>query len=90
MVWAYSDPRWLKFEKVFAAVVFALFVANILSWQGVAVFGSDPPFRPLAAVFLSGSMLLQAIARLALRRSYVVSSSLLASSFVTLWFSFTA
>ena len=69
----------------------ALFVASVLSWRGVPVFGSEPPFRPLGSVYLSGAMLLQAIAALfSRRRFYVVSYSLMAISLAGLWLGVTA
>jgi hypothetical protein len=90
MGWAHNDLRWLKVEKVLAGLMLALFLANVLAWKGVHVFGDDKPFRPLASVYLTAALLLQAVASLARRRSYPLSYLLLGSSFVALWFSLTA
>ena len=90
MVWPNNDARWLKFQKAFVVLTLILFVANILAWKGVPVFGLDPPYRPLASVFLSAGLLLQALAMLVQRRSYPLAFLLLGSSMIALWFSFTA
>ena len=90
MVWPYSDPRWLRMDKAFVVLTLALFVACVLSWKGVPVFGRDPQFRPRESVFLAGGLLLQAVAGVLRRRSYVLFYLLLASSMVALWFSATA
>jgi hypothetical protein len=69
----------------------ALFVACVLSWRGIPVFGSEPPNRPFALVMLAGGMLLQAVAALFSRkRMYAISYSLLALSMLCLWYGVTS
>ena len=89
MVWKYDDPRWLKVDKFFFALMLALFIANLLAWRGVPVFGSDPPFRPVASSCLSAGLLLQATASLVRRKSHAAFYVLLVASLVVLWFSLT-
>lgn len=90
MVWRYDDPRWTWIDRSLIGVMTALFLASVLSWRGVDVFGSGVPFRPLSSVYLCGALLLQAIAGLCARkRWYAVSYSLLAISLVGLWVSIT-
>ena len=91
MAWRYDDPRWVRFEQSLVLITSAVFVVSVLSWRGVLVFGSEPPFRPLGLVFLWGAMLLQAVGAIfSRRRSYVVSRSLLVLSLACLWFGATA
>ena len=90
MVWPNNEARWLKFRKAFVVLTLLLFVANILTWKRVLVFGNDPPFRPLASVFLSAGLLLQALASLVQRRSYPLAYLLLGSSMIAFWFCFKA
>lgn len=90
MAWRYDDPRWVRLDQSFVLLTSALFVASVLSWRGVPVFGSEPPFRPLGSVFLSGAMLLQAVGVIfSRRRLYLFSYSLLVVSMACLWFSVT-
>ncbi len=91
MAWRNNDLRWVRFERSLVLITLALFVASVLAWRGIPVFGSEPPFRPLGSVFLSGAMLLQAIcAILNRRRMYGLSKSLLVLSLACLWFGATA
>ena len=90
MVWRADDPRWLRLDKGLIALMSALFVASVLAWRGVPVFGDDPSFRPLASVYLTGALLLQAVGGLLSRkRLYPYSLTLMALSIVGLWFSVT-
>ena len=89
MVWPYSDPRWLRIDKAFVALMLTLFFASVLSWKGIPLFGNEPQFRPLGSVFLTGGMLLQSVAALVRRRSYILFYLLLATSMAALWFSAT-
>jgi hypothetical protein len=90
MAWAQNDARWLKIQTAFAVLTLVLFAANILVWRGVEVFGERRLFRPLSSVYLSASLLLQALAPLAGRRSRSVCHILLGSSVVTLCLSLAA
>lgn len=68
---------------VYGDPTFALFVASVLVWRGGLVFGGEPPFRPLGSVYLSGAMLLVAVAvHFSRRRVHGVAYSLLALSMV--------
>lgn len=90
MTWRYDDPRWARLDHTFVLLTSALFVASVLAWQGVPVFGGEPPFRSLGSVFLSGAMLLQAVAaHFSRRRMYVVTTACWPLSMVGLWFSAT-
>ena len=90
MAWQYDDPQWVRLDQCFVLLTSALFVASVLSWCEVPVFGSDPPFR-LGSVFLSGALLLQAVSAVFVRRRLdVVSYSVLALSMACLWSSVTA
>ncbi len=91
MVWQYNDRRWHRVNIAFLILTSALFVASVLSWRGIPVFGSEPPYRPFASVMLTGGMVLQAVASLfARKRLYAISYSLLALSLVCLWFAATS
>lgn len=90
MAWAHNDARWFKIQTGFAVLTLLLFTANVLVWRGVAVFGEDRLHRPLSSVYLSASLLLQALAPLAGRRSRTLCYVLLGSSALALWLSIKA
>lgn len=91
MVGQYEDQRWHRVNIALLILTSASFVACVLSWRGILVFGSEPPYRPFASVMLSGGMVLQAVAALfASKRLYAISYSLLALSMVCLWFGATS
>ncbi|MBX9857322.1 MAG: hypothetical protein K2Y26_17460 [Gemmatimonadaceae bacterium] len=91
MVWQYDDRRWRRVDIGFLILTSSLFFACVLSWRGIPVFGSEPPYRPLASVMLAGGLLLQAVAALFSRkRLYAISYSLLALSLVCFWFGVTS
>lgn len=90
MDWSRSGALIRRIDQAFVALTLALFVANVLAWRGVPVFGHGPQFRPLGAVFLSGAYLLLALASPLGRRSQVVFYSLIGSAILSLWFAYTA
>ena len=87
-VWPYNDRRWVVLEGAFAVFFLALLIYSILDWRGL--LPGTPSWRPLALVYLSSALLLQSLARLASRRSKMLFVTILAVSFLFLWFSATA
>jgi hypothetical protein len=84
-VWPVNDRRWLILDRAFAVVFGLLFAYNVANWQG---FIGERSWQPLQSVFISGALLLQALAALVRRRSITASYVLLAASIVALVLTF--
>jgi len=88
MVWKYDNPRWQRVHGSIVVLMSMLFVESVLEWRGVDMFGIGPQFRPLSSVFLTGALLLQALAGfLCLRKWYKVSITIALVSLVGIWLS---
>jgi hypothetical protein len=87
-LWPYVDPRWHTLEKWLAAAFVALFAYCVCAWQGL--LGFQPGWHPLQSVFLSGAIVLQAMAALVQRQSRALWLLLLLTSLVILGYSVAA